>query len=864
MKNRGFTLVELLVAIVIMGIITAIAIPMIRNIREGNEDKQYKVYADSLKDSAKLYLDSYEEDLFGREDSGCAIVSYEKLKEKELAKDIPIENVTCAVDETFVKIVKLDGKYGYSTSLVCGEIKAGDNFHEIVRIPKEGISNSDICSVASDVIMAITAQPSNSTSISYKKRNIVLKIHSDTGIDVKPSLSYGFSLDKSSNVIDGWGTVSLTVPGREQQKNDILDGHSIEIESNKISTPEGVSGDYYLVVKVNKLLDITGKSWKKEELADGEGAFLYFGPYKVDNTPPEFNDSTILSGAGIPTLNLNATDNMSSENDMKMCISYDSDTCSKKTKDIKNNYRKYNKNMLLQNTMGLLDGKHHTVYITIADAAGNYSSTSYDVEFPMAINYHYNLNGSGTIIISYCQPGVDCTIKDYFNANYYTGLSWNTSAAGDGTTYHAGDIVQLTDGLDLYAQWRQNYLNIRYYAIGTTRAVSLADGTTLENGSGYFEFAGTPSQYFDANTLSSGLGSYHSNSSENPFYFTKLPGFAATTVWVYDSSFQKNNGTSVGGRAGTQEIDVGKSFAKRVDLLKILPSDDANTLQEALKTGDITVCLKPKMMACTWLVSNPYGCYNTLTEAVAAAVDNTNTKITLMRNASRDNNVEQQIKINKSLSLDFGGHTFSMGNKDIAVVSYKTVNIVGSGTLTGTATVLSETDGSKISFSGAETIIRGCSSDHGSTPCTAVQVRGRFEMRNGTITAPYGSAVWVGHGGTDSPTSNKMTGTFYMTGGTLEATKNSSNATHLQFMSTLEAASNSQYSYTIDGKEHKYTVYITGGTIIRKLKDSDHNCCIKIRGSSTKYCKTGGTLSNQGKARKMCECEGAQGCKCDS
>ena len=46
--------------------------------------------------------------------------------------------------------------------------------------PKEGISNSDICSVASDVIMAITAQPSNSTSISYKKRNIVLKIHSDT------------------------------------------------------------------------------------------------------------------------------------------------------------------------------------------------------------------------------------------------------------------------------------------------------------------------------------------------------------------------------------------------------------------------------------------------------------------------------------------------------------------------------------------------------------------------------------------------------------------------------------------------------------------------------------------------------------
>ena len=262
MKNKkGFTLVELLVAIVIMGIITAIAIPMIRNIREGNENKEYQTYAESLKHAAKLYLSSYEEDLFGREESGCAIISYQQLKKRDLIKDIPIDKTTCEGNDTFVKVVKIDGKYGYSTSIVCKE-RVDDNFKETYKYPEGGIPNADICSVQSDIIMDISANPASSNSIKYKRRSIKLTIKSDTGIDNNVQLSYGFSTDKNTSIMNDWELVSLTVPGKENQKNKILNGNTIEVTSNKINTPENLTGEYYLVVRVNKLQDLAGKEWK--------------------------------------------------------------------------------------------------------------------------------------------------------------------------------------------------------------------------------------------------------------------------------------------------------------------------------------------------------------------------------------------------------------------------------------------------------------------------------------------------------------------------------------------------------------------------------------------------------------------------
>ena len=68
-NNDGFTLVELLVAISILGIIMMLAIPQLMGLKDDNKNAKYEKYSDSVVTSAKLYTDSYAKDMFGHNSS---------------------------------------------------------------------------------------------------------------------------------------------------------------------------------------------------------------------------------------------------------------------------------------------------------------------------------------------------------------------------------------------------------------------------------------------------------------------------------------------------------------------------------------------------------------------------------------------------------------------------------------------------------------------------------------------------------------------------------------------------------------------------------------------------------------------------
>lgn len=117
MNNRGFTLVELLITIAIMGIITGISFAAIDALKTQNDDKKYKSFSNVLTNAAKLYVDMNKHDI-----DNCATITYEQLKGQNLVKNAKVNSKeTC--DKSYVVIDKNSdsNNYKYYPVVICGD-----------------------------------------------------------------------------------------------------------------------------------------------------------------------------------------------------------------------------------------------------------------------------------------------------------------------------------------------------------------------------------------------------------------------------------------------------------------------------------------------------------------------------------------------------------------------------------------------------------------------------------------------------------------------------------------------------------------------------------------------------------------------
>lgn len=94
-KTKGFTLIEILGVIVIMGLIMMVVIPTLSQMIHDNDNKAYKNYYDLIEEGTRVYAGKLTDKLGSSKYTGCTRITLSELIDKEYVKEYNDKSVTC-------------------------------------------------------------------------------------------------------------------------------------------------------------------------------------------------------------------------------------------------------------------------------------------------------------------------------------------------------------------------------------------------------------------------------------------------------------------------------------------------------------------------------------------------------------------------------------------------------------------------------------------------------------------------------------------------------------------------------------------------------------------------------------------------
>ena len=294
-KNRkGFTLVELLVAISIMGLILVMAIPSIRNLQNSNRETKYEKYGDSILSGTKLYIDSYGKDEFGNAATGCVDIPYSLLKKKNLVKDIKVDNTVCTSKDadnqeiTFVRVRKANDQYSYELSIKC--TRNGAVVYDKTLDPK-GCGTSGPDREGPKIEFTPNGTSNYVQKIPTADNTATILIHDEYGLNKNIKIKYAWTQDPNGNVAAS-EFKEHSFGNNAGLKIGSTDNSSTWLQK-KVPAPEvsgnPVSGTYYLVVQPVDVRDFVGNPKTTKVIS---------APFKFDNTKPVITSKTNSLQAG--------------------------------------------------------------------------------------------------------------------------------------------------------------------------------------------------------------------------------------------------------------------------------------------------------------------------------------------------------------------------------------------------------------------------------------------------------------------------------------------------------------------------------------------------------------------------------------
>ena len=623
-NNRGFTMIEILGAIIIMGVLLLIAVPSVSKLMENFRKNYYKELEETLIASAKEY---YSDNRIYRPNellysSTTSIQSLINKKYVENLKDYKGKSCSLKEEESYI-IVIYRGKddYYYDACIKCdgddyssdregtycdSAWRANDNikysfsdsddfyiYHEssreevrekllrnlkIVKYNTKGETLDSVALAESDKenvlpvnINELDTSVENEYPLVYKKGdmeetlNVVVYKHKAPLVELKNS--------DGSDYTSGKWTNKLIV---KLYKND----NYFELSNTSIANYQWyVDGKWQNIdcqMQTNDTCSFTikenvNKNYKFR-LVTSEGKISYVSDeylIKVDvdkptiNISPNGSNPIVYVGNTTGKIEFNLTTNDKGGSLIKT-RKYAISTSSTTVPSTFTNF--YNDNL---NVSENRDGNTYYVWAQVVDNAGNVSIGVWpSKEFRMKYEIKYDANGgTGAPNMQYKIHGEDLTLSSSNPTKVgYTFAGWATTSNASIPEYLTSGKYRDNKSTTLYAVWTENVLTVNYYSNYATSSFSDADNTV---GSGKnVHVRTTTHKYSEAQP--DGLWNY---STVGDSTYLDRTGYTATGNW----------GTkTIGGNL----VNQSKAFDSGQDLAQALGVD--------LSNGNKTVNIYPQ------------------------------------------------------------------------------------------------------------------------------------------------------------------------------------------------------------------------------------------------------------------------------
>ena len=465
-KRRGFTLVEMLVTITVLGIVTLIAIPVISVVSRQLNSRKLDSYKAIVESGAKIYTDSHDMDLFGYQKSGCVDIYYTTLVSDKVIEELDFSNQNIVVDKIFVRVIKKNDNYSYQTYFPKNSELAGIDFN---------FCNDSI----SDAGPLITFSH-NGNSKFEKTSYVNVEIKDMLGISPNAKISYQWFYTNGTPI----GTAVT-----KDFRNSIVQNLTL-----KVDTPSGLNGKIKLIVTPIDLRNEGGLVTTDSSESN---------PFKLDNIAPNVV-VTLYQNSGSnktgPAL-LNVTNSNAELGGWKKHGIYIDFSGTSDENGIAKEILQWNDSGNVNMNKSLSDDrKHEYTYVkndtltaagaryqknTFCDEAGNCRSVDVIVYISPTFVINYNANGGGGNVSSTtCYYGYDCYLAgNGFSRKGHSFTKWKIN----GSDYNQwANVKNLTTSgsLTAYAQWNVNSYTVYYHVNDghgyngtyTTRSVKYGSG----------------------------------------------------------------------------------------------------------------------------------------------------------------------------------------------------------------------------------------------------------------------------------------------------------------------------------------------------------------------------------------------------